>query len=233
MAQATLVPARLHSVTLRRPATPNRTEYPAPSPLTPQCATSFAALLPLGITHPIPFPATRPRAAVRTGSLTAHCGFRENLALFDTRTLVRTCYLHRDLHTAPLHAPSPATLLRGAVALLPGSRRSRNASGEPTPAVHLRAAPVRLVSCNTLLSGCPLSEPPSSCLHEGEPLLPWVLRHLRRSCGSLHLARPAYQSTPTDPSARPPSRFNGVCRPEAHSHPVVELRQPAPEGPLS
>lgn len=106
--------------------------------------------------------------------------------------------------------------------------------GEGTPpansslAFHFRNAPVRLVSCNTLLSGCRLSRPPSSCLHEPNPFTPRVFRRLRRSRGSIRLALTAYQSMPTSPPGRPPSRFEAACRPKAHSRRIVDVRRSCP-----
>ena len=186
----------------------------------PAASTSSRCSAAAGEFAPHSLSAAAPRRAIRTGSLAPHHGRREILALFGTRTLVRKsatyteiCTLRRSTRRLRprFHAAQPPSY--------PSSPQDSHLAGEGAPpahsssALHFRNAPVRLVSCYTLLSGCRLLRPPPSCLHEPNPFLPRVFRRLRRPRGSIRLALPAYQAMPTNFPASSPSRFEAACRP--------------------
>lgn len=120
-------------------------------------------------------------------------------------------YLHQDLHAHPLHPGSRLGFCAGAPPSYLSAERAPPVA--PTTAIHLRAAPVRLVSCNTLLGGCLLLRPPSSCpnRHEpfpfGRPSAPSTLARFNPLCAA---CLPGHAHSPRAPRA---SRFDVACRP--------------------
>ena len=184
-------PTRLHSITLPQVEAPDRNESPAPRPRASQPALARARPPPLGNSHPIPFLRALPRARIRTGSLATPCGSREILALIGTRALTRNSATYTEICTLPRSTPRHRARF---CARQPPSYPSpilsyfvKQEEGTPpvvgTLAFHFRSAPVRLVSCNTLLSGCRLSRPPPSCLDEPNSFRPPHIWHLRRPRG--------------------------------------------------
>ena len=182
---------RLHSITLPQVEALDRNESPAPRPRASQPALARARPPPLGNSHPIPFLRALPRTRIRTGSLATPCGSREILALIGTRALTRNSATYTEICTLPRSTPRHRARF---CARQPPSypspiRFTEVQQGEGTPPVvgtlafHFRSAPVRLVSCNTLLSGCRLSRPPPSCLDEPNSFRPPHIWHLRRPRG--------------------------------------------------
>jgi len=202
-----------HSATLHKNYSKDRKERPAPAPRRPRHALSFNELPPLGNFRPIPFLPQAPARGIRTGSLALHRGRREILALFGTRALPRNSATYTEI-CAPVLSITfyKETSLWAGRPPTPHNICEGERPAGPTQIWNLGAAPVRLVSCNTLLSGCPLSRPPPSCPHEPTPFPrgPSDAFRSRAVQSALHdlLTRPC----PLAPQPGAPSRFDAACR---------------------
>ena len=122
-----------------------------------------------------------------------------------TRSLAKSfSYSHRDLHPGPLHPRSRADFLVGrapsySAPLFFFFFRGAGGLGGAS-AIHLRARPIRLVSCYTLLSRFRLPWPLPSCYYGATPFV-GLLRHRGRPRLFCHSCLPGWPTSP--PHARP------------------------------